>query len=370
MVPVRINDAVTIPFVLDSGAAHVSVPEDVFKTLLRTGTVTESDFREPGVYVTADGAERSKPRFILHEVRVGDRVVKDVVASVAPDKADPLLGQSFLGTLPGWAIDNTRHALVIGPQTATPVPPQPAAPAPTKPPLLDEAEAAYLRGDYATAASVWRSLAEQGNVVAQTMLGVLYYFGQGVALSPDVKQNDTEMARWFRKAADQGDATAQNNLGVMYEHGFGVPHDLPEAARWYRKAVEQTCAAAQNNLGVLFEDGRGVPPDYAEAARWYRKAVEQGNAFAQSNLGWLYASGRGLPQDYTEAARWFRKAADQGEPRAQFNLGVLYANGRGVPQDYAEAARWSREAADRRLALPQNGLTLLRARGTGAGPRC
>ncbi|HEY8871418.1 MAG TPA: GDSL-type esterase/lipase family protein, partial [Stellaceae bacterium] len=34
MVPVRINDAVTIPFVLDSGAGDVSVPEDVFKTLL------------------------------------------------------------------------------------------------------------------------------------------------------------------------------------------------------------------------------------------------------------------------------------------------------------------------------------------------
>jgi hypothetical protein len=48
MVPVRINDAITIPFVLDSGAGDVSVPEDVFKTLLRTRTVTESDFREPG----------------------------------------------------------------------------------------------------------------------------------------------------------------------------------------------------------------------------------------------------------------------------------------------------------------------------------
>jgi hypothetical protein len=113
MVPVRINDAVTIPFVLDSGASDVSVPEDVFKTLLRTRTVTESDFREPGVFVTADGSEHSKLRFILHEVRVGDRVVKDVVASVAPDKADPLLGQSFLKAAYG-TMDNTRHTLVFG----------------------------------------------------------------------------------------------------------------------------------------------------------------------------------------------------------------------------------------------------------------
>jgi clan AA aspartic protease (TIGR02281 family) len=137
MVPVRINDAVTIPFVLDSGAGDVSVPEDVFKTLLRTRTVTESDFLPPGTYVMADGSRRSNQRFTLHELRVGDYVIRDIVASVAPDKADPLLGQSFLGKLPGWAIDNTKHTLVIGaggdarrPQTA---PTAPASPGMTRP---------------------------------------------------------------------------------------------------------------------------------------------------------------------------------------------------------------------------------------------
>jgi hypothetical protein len=35
MVPVRINGAITIPFVIDSGAANILVPEDVFKTLIR-----------------------------------------------------------------------------------------------------------------------------------------------------------------------------------------------------------------------------------------------------------------------------------------------------------------------------------------------
>src|ERR1700704_4764366 len=96
MVPVRINDAITIPFVLDSGAADISVPEDVFKTLLRTRTVTESDFLAPGTYVMAGGSTHLNKRFVLHELRVGDHVAKDVIASVAPDKADPLLGQNIL----------------------------------------------------------------------------------------------------------------------------------------------------------------------------------------------------------------------------------------------------------------------------------
>jgi predicted aspartyl protease len=115
MVPVRINGAITIPFILDSGAGDILVPEDVFKTLIRTRTVTESDFLAPGTYVLADGSQHLEQRFILHELRVGDRVVEDLVANVAPDKADPLLGQSFLGKLPGWAIDNTKQALLIGP---------------------------------------------------------------------------------------------------------------------------------------------------------------------------------------------------------------------------------------------------------------
>jgi predicted aspartyl protease len=87
LVPVRINDAITIPFVLDSGAGDIAVLEDVFKTLLRTRTVTENDFLAPGTYVMADGSKHLKPRFLLHEVRVGNQVVKDVIASVETDKA-------------------------------------------------------------------------------------------------------------------------------------------------------------------------------------------------------------------------------------------------------------------------------------------
>jgi hypothetical protein len=44
MVPVRINETIILPFVVDSGAAEVSIPTDVFLTLLRSGTVKQSDF--------------------------------------------------------------------------------------------------------------------------------------------------------------------------------------------------------------------------------------------------------------------------------------------------------------------------------------
>jgi hypothetical protein len=113
LVPVLINGAITLPFLIDTGAADVAIPTDVFLTLIRTGTVKESDSIGTGRYVLADGSEQSSERFILHEVRLGNYIVNNVVANVVPVKGDPLLGQSFLSKLPAWTIENERHALVL-----------------------------------------------------------------------------------------------------------------------------------------------------------------------------------------------------------------------------------------------------------------
>ena len=41
-ISVQINGALVLPFVLDTGASLVVIPEDVFRTLTRTGTVTKN----------------------------------------------------------------------------------------------------------------------------------------------------------------------------------------------------------------------------------------------------------------------------------------------------------------------------------------
>ena len=73
----------------------------------------------------------------------------------------------------------------------------------------------------------------------------------------------------LRPLAAQGDATAQTKLGFMYERGQGVPKDYPEAARWYGLAAAQGLADAQFNLGNRYRDGQGVPQDYKEAVRLF-----------------------------------------------------------------------------------------------------
>src|ERR1039458_10081653 len=52
-----------------------------------------------------------------------------------------------------------------------------------------------------------------------------------------VLQDYAEAARWYRKAAEQGNAIAQTNLGTMYFQGQGVPQDYAEAVRWCNLAV-------------------------------------------------------------------------------------------------------------------------------------
>src|SRR5215469_18529512 len=46
-ISVQINGALVLPFVLDTGASLVVIPEDVLRTLTQTGTVTKNDFIEP-----------------------------------------------------------------------------------------------------------------------------------------------------------------------------------------------------------------------------------------------------------------------------------------------------------------------------------
>jgi clan AA aspartic protease (TIGR02281 family) len=113
VVPVLINNAISLNFVVDSGAADVSIPADVAMTLMRTGTLAKSDFIGHQTYVLADGRKMPSAIFRIRSLKVGDKVVENVRANVAPVKGSLLLGQSFLGRLKSWSVDNQRHALLF-----------------------------------------------------------------------------------------------------------------------------------------------------------------------------------------------------------------------------------------------------------------
>jgi len=137
-------------------------------------------------------------------------------------------------------------------------------------------------------------------------------------------EESAKFEKWL-KLAEQGDVYAQTSLGVMYRNGEGVPKNDAEAVKWFRKAVEQGYAGAQFNLGLMLDNGRGVPKNYDEAFKWYRKAAERGHADAQYNLGNMYHNGSGVPVNKAKAIKWWLKAAEQGHEDSKREFEILEA---------------------------------------------
>jgi uncharacterized protein len=163
---------------------------------------------------------------------------------------------------------------------------------------FEDAAAAHRKGDYSAAMRIIQPLAEQGNAVAQSIVGAMYRDGEGVP------PNYAEALRWFRRAAEQGNDNAQTNLAFMYINGEGVPQNYDEALRWFRKAAEQGNDKAQLLLGTMYYNAEGVQQNYAEALKWFRKAAEQNNDKAQGMLGIMYAVGDGVKQNYVLGHMW------------------------------------------------------------------
>jgi clan AA aspartic protease (TIGR02281 family) len=116
VVPVEINEAITLDFTIDSGAADVSVPLDVFSTLSRKGTIEDSDIIGKQTYVLADGSKSQSYTFAIRSLKVGGIVIENVKGSVAPQQGSLLLGQTFLERFKSWSIDNAKHVLLLEPK--------------------------------------------------------------------------------------------------------------------------------------------------------------------------------------------------------------------------------------------------------------
>lgn len=112
VLPVQVNDRITLDFTIDSGAADVVIPADVFSTLSRTGTITSKDMMASQVYELADGSRQEARRFRIRTLKIGNLELRNIVGSVTPAGGTLLLGQSFLSHLPSWSIDN-RHGLLV-----------------------------------------------------------------------------------------------------------------------------------------------------------------------------------------------------------------------------------------------------------------
>ena len=113
VVPVVLNDVLTAKFIVDSGAADVSITEDMVSTLMKSGTMTGADLLGSKTYMLADGTMRRGKIYRMASIRIGGMVMEDVTVRIAEGNSSLLLGQSFLRRLKSWSIDNARQVLII-----------------------------------------------------------------------------------------------------------------------------------------------------------------------------------------------------------------------------------------------------------------
>jgi TPR repeat protein len=95
----------------------------------------------------------------------------------------------------------------------------------------EDGMASYNRGDYMPAIRLFRPLAEQGNAKAQSVLGVMYRRGEGVARS------SVRAFIWLSRAAVRGDARARVELRDVSQ--TMTPEELSQA-----REMAQACEAS------------------------------------------------------------------------------------------------------------------------------
>ena len=132
---------------------------------------------------------------------------------------------------------------------------------------MKKAAGAYERKDMATAVRIWKEWAGKGNAEARTLLGAMYWSGEGVP------RDHKEAARLYLQAANQGYARAQNDIGFMLGFGEGTPpRDDVEAYKWLTLAINGYTAKNQERLDQARKDRatlakRMSPAQISEAER-------------------------------------------------------------------------------------------------------
>jgi len=97
----------------------------------------------------------------------------------------------------------------------------------------------------------------------------------------------TNAFKGFSDLAKAGDARAQTILALMYRFGEGIPVDLPEALHWYQQAAKAGYAPAQYHLANMLAAGMGTPVDEPAATRWLQLSAGAGFDRARERLAEL-----------------------------------------------------------------------------------
>lgn len=112
-VPIEVN-GVRMRFIFDTGASQISISEAEALFLYKQGSLTDEDILGKVRFSDANGDISEGTEINLREVKIGDRVLTNVRASVVEGiRAPLLLGQSALARFGQVSIDYEKQTLTL-----------------------------------------------------------------------------------------------------------------------------------------------------------------------------------------------------------------------------------------------------------------
>lgn len=137
----------------------------------------------------------------------------------------------------------------------------------------------YLRQKQLEAAKAdLRPAIDEGNPIAQYLLGLKFHTGDGVI------QDYSEACYWYSLSAQGGFITAVSTLALMNLKGWGTEQDLPEAIQLLLIAAKEGDVQSQIFLAAAYLNGWGVPKNKEQAIYWLQLAASEGSEQASQLL--------------------------------------------------------------------------------------
>lgn len=241
--PCEVN-GVKRDFIFDTGAAKTSLSQEFVNELLRKKALLQTDFTGAIQTRNASGKVDNNTTVNIRSLKVGNRMIYNLQATIAVgQKAPLLLGLNAIDLLGEWTMK--KDLLVLHDYNTPTIIEQNIITTPKNNEVLFEDVEQMINNNSnkvspsteevvgnATHPGI-RVRAYKGDAEAQYLMGMYYLNGDGVDLNPEVA------VHWIRLSAMQNYRPAQRQLAECYSLGIGVEANDEAAYYWHQMAESE-----------------------------------------------------------------------------------------------------------------------------------
>ncbi len=211
--------------------------------------------------------------------------------------------------------------------------------------MLQKAEAFFLNYQITAAEPILIELANQGNLQAMYMIGLIIEGGYG-----DEKEDTSKALDIFAELCDEGELLSTIHLLCFYineetDEEF-VSLVNKNILTGLGELEQSTSALVQYEVANYYACNYSTKMNHNKALVYYQKAAKQGYWKALTALGEIYLLGNHCMPDTDKAIKYYEKAAMKKGKEAAYMLATIYYWGKVVPEDIPKAQHWYAIAAE------------------------